>query len=279
MAGGVGNDTYHVDNLGDVITEGANAGTDLVEVTAASYVMADNLENLTYSGTGNFNGTGNALANTMTGGRGNDTLNGMDGDDTLFGLAGNDTLIGGNGNDGLDGGQGADAMTGGLGNDTYTVDNAGDTVVEGVNGGTDTVRVSLNTYTLTQDVEVLTFTGNGGFTGTGNALGNTLTGGTGVDRLNGAGGNDTLTGAGGNDFFIFGANFGQDIITDFDSNPTGGQDLINLQARGITAANFNSNITMTTSGTSTVLNFANGDKITLLNTAVNAIQLTDFQLG
>lgn len=279
MAGGVGNDTYHVDNLGDVITEGANAGTDLVEVTAASYVMADNLENLTYSGTGNFNGTGNALANTMTGGRGNDTLNGMDGDDTLFGLAGNDTLIGGNGNDGLDGGQGADAMTGGLGNDIYTVDNAGDTVVEGVNGGTDTVRVSLNTYTLTQDVEVLTFTGNGGFTGTGNALGNTLTGGTGVDRLNGAGGNDTLTGAGGNDFFIFGANFGQDIITDFDSNPTGGQDLINLQARGITAANFNSNITMTTSGTSTVLNFANGDKITLLNTAVNAIQLTDFQLG
>ncbi|HCN95932.1 MAG TPA: heme peroxidase, partial [Leclercia sp.] len=279
MAGGVGNDTYHVDNAGDVITEGANAGTDLVEVTAASYVMADNLENLTYTGTGNFNGTGNALANTMTGGRGNDTLNGMDGDDTLFGLAGNDTLIGGNGNDSLDGGQGADAMTGGLGNDLYTVDNAGDTVVEGVNGGTDTVRVSLNTFTLSQDVEVLTFTGNGGFTGTGNALANTITGGTGVDRLNGAGGNDTLTGAGGNDVFIFGASFGQDIITDFDSNAVGGQDVINLAGRGLTAGNYLNSISVTANGTSTVLSFASGERITLLNTAVSSITGTDFQFS
>ncbi len=279
MTGGVGNDTYYVDDAGDVIIEGVNEGTDSVNVTAASYVMGNNLENLTYTGTGNFNGTGNALANTMTGGRGNDTLNGMDGDDTLFGLAGNDTLIGGNGNDGIDGGQGADAMTGGLGNDTYTVDNAGDTVVEGANGGNDAVRTTLTTYTLAENVEVLSFTGIGGFNATGNAQANTITGGTGVDRINGGGGNDTLTGNGGNDVFAFGASFGQDVITDFDSNAAGGQDFINLAGRGLTAGNYLNSISVTASGTSTVLNFASGERITLMNTTVSAITATDFQFS
>lgn len=279
MTGGTGNDSYTVDNLGDVVVEGVNGGTDTVSVSLNSYVMADNVENLIFTGSGNFNGVGNALANTMTGGSGNDTLNGMDGDDTLSGLAGNDTLLGGNGNDSLNGGVGADTLTGGAGNDIYIVDNVGDRVIEAVNGGNDTVRTSLNTYTLSDNVEVLAFTGTGGFTGTGNALNNIITGGNGVDRLNGGSGNDTLSGGGGNDFFIFGLNFGQDIITDFDSNPNQGQDLISLQGRGLTAANFASNVSIAASGTSTVLSFTNGDKITLLNTAVNSIQLNDFQLG
>ena len=279
MTGGVGNDTYYVDNAGDLVVEGLNEGTDSVQVSIGSYTMANNVENLTYTGTGNFNGTGNALNNTMTGNRGNDTLNGMDGDDTLFGLAGNDVLIGGAGNDALDGGTGADQMTGGAGNETYYVDNTGDSVVEGLNAGTDTVRTTLGTYTLSENVEVLSFTGIGGFNATGNALANTITGGTGIDRINGGGGNDTLSGNGGNDFFIFGASFGQDTITDFDSNAAGGQDLINLAGRGITAGNFNSNITLTTSGSSTIVNLATGEKITLLNTAVNSITSADFQFS
>ena len=41
------------------------------------------VENLTYTGAGNFNGTGNALANTITGGIGNDTLRGGAGGDTF----------------------------------------------------------------------------------------------------------------------------------------------------------------------------------------------------
>lgn len=59
------------------------------------YTLSANVENLTYTGTGNFTGTGNADANIITGGSGNDTLNGQGGADTLIGGAGNGTLTGG----------------------------------------------------------------------------------------------------------------------------------------------------------------------------------------
>ena len=43
------------------------------------------MENLTFIGVGNFTGTGNGLANVITGGAGNDTLNGGAGADTMIG--------------------------------------------------------------------------------------------------------------------------------------------------------------------------------------------------
>ncbi len=42
-----------------------------------------NVEDLTFTGSGDFTGTGNAPANTITGGAGNDTLNGGTGADML----------------------------------------------------------------------------------------------------------------------------------------------------------------------------------------------------
>src|SRR5262245_31997239 len=120
MSGGAGNDTYVVDNIGDTITEAAPDGQDLVQTTLNTYSLAAaaNVENLTFTGTGNFVGTGNELDNVITGGIGADTLDGAGGNDTLHGGAGNDTLIGGLGNDVLDGGAGDDVLLGGLGNDT-----------------------------------------------------------------------------------------------------------------------------------------------------------------
>ena len=76
MAGGEGNDIYIVDNAGDVVTENLNEGTDTVSTTLASYTLGANVENLTATGAGNFTGTGNALANVITGDAGNDTLDG-----------------------------------------------------------------------------------------------------------------------------------------------------------------------------------------------------------
>src|SRR5262245_22880258 len=121
MAGNAGNDIYVVEQTNDVVNEALNAGTDTVQTSLATHTLAANVENLTFTGTGDFTGTGNAVANLITGGAGNDTLSGLAGADDLRGGAGNDSFIGG---------AGADRMVGGLGDDTYTVEQANDTVVE-----------------------------------------------------------------------------------------------------------------------------------------------------
>jgi serralysin len=110
LIGGLGDDTYLVDDSGDTITEAAGAGTDTARATAAAFTLGANVENLTNAGAGAFTGTGNELANVITGGAGADTL---------LGLAGNDKLLGGDGADVLTGGAGADTLTGGLGADAF----------------------------------------------------------------------------------------------------------------------------------------------------------------
>ncbi len=132
MLGGLGNDTYVVDNVGDVVDESGGDGTDTVQ-SSISFSLADSvhaigaIENLTLLGSATINGTGNAL------------------DNVLIGNAGNNLLIGLGGNDTLDGGAGADrgSYAAGSGNDTYVVDNAGDVVDETGGDGTDTVQSSM----------------------------------------------------------------------------------------------------------------------------------------
>ncbi|MBO3762537.1 calcium-binding protein [Ciceribacter sp. L1K22] len=116
MLGRTGNDTYYVDNAGDIVVEAANAGTDTVRASR-SYTLGSNVENLVLTGTGNLSGTGNSLANVITGNTGNNTLSGGSGNDTLRGSNGNDSLLGGTGNDRLEGGSGNDRLTGGAGSD------------------------------------------------------------------------------------------------------------------------------------------------------------------
>jgi serralysin len=209
LIGMAGNDFYDVDNVGDVVIEKFGEGIDTIRTSLTSYTLGpdSNVENLTYNGTGNFTGTGNALANAIVGGAGSDILDGGAGDDFLSGGGGTDTLIGG------------------VGNDFYDVDNVGDVVVEQAGQGIDTVRTFLNSYTLGSNVENLIFGGAGNFIGTGNELGNIIWGGNGNDTLNGGGGDDALIGGAGNDTFVFGAGFGIDQIVDF----TSGQDHIRIR--------------------------------------------------
>ncbi|MEH1966423.1 beta strand repeat-containing protein [Nostoc sp.] len=202
LDGGAGNDIYTVDNIGDAIIEGLNAGTDLVN-SSVNWVLANNLEKLTLTGSGAINGTGNSLNNILIGNTAANTLNGVDGNDSLIGGAGNDTLLGGAGNDTLDGGAGADSLDGGAGNDIYTVDNIGDAIIEGLNAGTDLVKSSVS-WVLANNLENLTLTGSGAINGTGNSLNNILIGNTGANTLNGVDGNDSLIGGAGNDTLLGG---------------------------------------------------------------------------
>ncbi|MGQ0555813.1 MAG: calcium-binding protein [Nitrospiraceae bacterium] len=121
MHGNEHNDTYIVDNVGDVVVEATNdalGGVDHVQ-SSVSYTLGFGLEQLTLTGTAAINGTGNGLNNVLTGNSANNVLSGLDGNDTLTGGAGNDTLNGGNGNDVLTGGSGKDQLNGGAGNDRF----------------------------------------------------------------------------------------------------------------------------------------------------------------
>ncbi|MCT7662683.1 hypothetical protein N5B53_02265 [Shinella kummerowiae] len=98
MIGGLGNDTFVVDDAKDVVTEKAGEGTDSVHALI-SYALAANVENLVLKTASDLNGTGNALNNVISGNSGRNTLKGGGGNDALIGGAGADKLYGGSGAD------------------------------------------------------------------------------------------------------------------------------------------------------------------------------------
>ncbi|UXN76065.1 calcium-binding protein (plasmid) [Devosia sp. A8/3-2] len=184
LTGGSGDDTYIVDDVGDVVAESSGQGIDHVR-SAITYSLTSDTENLTLTGSAAINGTGNGL------------------DNDIIGNAANNILSGGAGHDTLDGGAGADIMSGGLGNDTYYVDAAGDVIVEASGEGVDLVVSSIST-TLGSNVENLTPVGASAVSGTGNGLNNIITGSELDNVLNGGAGNDTLDGGIGADTLVGG---------------------------------------------------------------------------
>ena len=175
MRGNGGNDTYYVDNPGDIVDPmsdgGGSFGTELV-ISSIDYVLPEFIDNLTLTGAAR-RGDGNGLANTITG---------TDGADTIDGHGGSDT------------------MSGGKGDDTYYVDNAADKVIERGGEGTDTVRASTS-YVLGAEIERLVLA-DGAADGTGNALDNTITGNAVANTLDGGVGADRLEGGAGDDRYI-----------------------------------------------------------------------------
>jgi Ca2+-binding RTX toxin-like protein len=188
MEGGAGDDTYTVDNVGDVAVELAGQGMDLVNASV-SFILRAELERLTLTGAADINGTGNALANIVTGNLAANKLYGRGGDDRLYGGAGNDTL---------DGGEGVDRLYGGTGNDIYVVRDATDYVYENAGEGTDVVYASVH-HVLRADIERLYLRGTDDLVGKGNELDNIVVGNSGANRLYGFDGNDRLYGGAGND--------------------------------------------------------------------------------
>jgi Ca2+-binding RTX toxin-like protein len=106
----------------------------------------------------------------------------------------------------------------------------------------------------------------------------TLDGGVGHDQLFGGAGNDVLDGGAGNDFlrgdvgadvFVFGRDYGHDIVNWFE----GGRDKVDLQAFGLGGANDLAKAATVTSGTFdtgapfVTLDFGGGDRLTIAGIA------------
>jgi Ca2+-binding RTX toxin-like protein len=172
MTGGSGNDSYYVDSDGDQVVEAENGGTDSVTTSLAVYGLGENVERLFGDLASGQRLTGNALANVVAGGAGNDTL---------------------------DGGAGADQLLGYEGDDVYFLDNVADSI--GELSGTDEVRTTLATLDLSGAWFIENITGllDSGQVLIGNEQGNVIRGGGGSDSLEGRTGNDQLFGGGGND--------------------------------------------------------------------------------
>ncbi len=185
------------------------------------------LGNAVFSGASvNDTRTGDAKANDLFGGLGNDTLSGGIGDDRLFGEQGNDQLFGndsatpigsqGDGNDLLYGGAGNDLLFGGGGNDTLSGGSDNDSLAGGMGSdfldggdGLDTasyldsatavaVRLWDNSASggdaagdILVNIENLTGSKLGNDVLVGNALANVLDGAGGADSMNGREGDDT----------------------------------------------------------------------------------------
>ena len=244
VAGGAGNDTYVVDAVGDVVTEAAAQGIDLIR-SSVSFSTSANVENLTLTGSADLNATGNDLANVLIGNSGANVLDGM---------------------------AGADKLTGGAGNDTYVVDVAGDTVTELAGGGIDLVRASLS-WTLGAQIENLTLTGMAALNATGNTLANVLTGNAGANVLNGLVGVDTLIGGAGNDTYFVDA--AGDVVTELAGE---GTDLVQSTVSW-TLADHVENLTITGVGTASGWILGGGNALNNVLTGGSGVDCLDGQAG
>lgn len=158
----------------------------------------------------------------------------------LIGTSGNDNLVGGTASDIIQGNGGSDTIRGG--------DN-----VDFINGndGNDLLYGDAADDFLYGDAGDDTIQGRGD------------------DYLSGGKGNDILRGGAGADKFVFYADEGQDIISDF----ADGTDKIRIFVPGQVSSL--ADVTMTASGVNTVLDFA-GTKVTVYNIAPSGLDASDF---
>jgi Ca2+-binding RTX toxin-like protein len=190
LDGGDGTDTAeYTESLGRVAVNLALVGPqDTLGAGVDTLVSIENVIGTQF----NDSITGNALANLLQGGIGNDALFGMDGDDTL------------------DGGFGDDIMQGQGGTDiaSYRSAGAGVAVSLALQGAyQNTVSAGSDYLNGIEGLDGSPF----GDTLIGSNAGNLLAGGGGNDTIDGGAGNDTIDGGGDDDFLVGGP--GTDIAS------------------------------------------------------------------
>jgi Ca2+-binding RTX toxin-like protein len=234
--------------------------------------------------TNSANSTGEAAGDTfdsiemISGSQFNDTITGNDDTNWLFGNDGDDMLIGGGGHDALFGGTGADALIGGEGVDNaqYSQSSSGVTV-DLVNSSSNAGEAAGDTYSSIEMVSGSHFNDN--IYGDNNR--NFLYANRGNDAIDGRGGNDTISGGDGNDIMTGGLgadtfvwasdDTGIDTILDFENDV----DILRLSAFG-----FESEQAVLAAasqvGSSTFVDFGNGNGVTLSGFSYSQFDATDF---
>ena len=197
LQGGLGNDTYFVDNVSDLVQESTlvNEGTDLIMV-GFTYNLNLNggmafVENVTLTGNLNASLFGNTINNVLTGNTGDNTLQGLGGVDTLIGGLGNDTYI-------------VDAVLSGTAIKVQDIvtDTGGTNDTLALTTSASLTPATATTLTLAATLENFDISGTHAshinITGnasdnvlTGNDWDNTIDGGTGADSMDGGNGSDT----------------------------------------------------------------------------------------
>lgn len=288
VGGGAGDDAVDAGTGDDLVTGGA--GKDVL----SGGVGADTLQG----------GTEN---DSLAGGAGDDSLSGDDGDDALIGGLGNDTAAGGSGADvfRFETGDGDDVITDfetgvdrielwHVSSDSVTVTADGaDVVVDTGDGTLRVLNASVADVAAALDFVHQTGTGsNDALTGhdgvnilfgeagadtlagqagddalSGGAGADSLDGGDGDDRLEGGADNDALTGGGGEDGFVFEANGGDDVVTDF----VPGEDL--LVFRGLSRSDLTIETDPADSANTRIV--FTGGSVILVGVAVSAVAESD----
>lgn len=248
MVGGAGNDSYSLHDSGDVITEAAGAGTDVVLSYLASHLLGPNVENGRIMLASEANLTGNSLNNLLYAGTGNNVIDGGAGIDTVsyyYGASSSggvqvslaSTVAQSTSASGSDMLLNVECLTGSVRNDTLignglanTLEGgAGDDVLDGA-GGTDSVSYRSASSAVTVSLALAgkqATAGAGGDTLSnfenllGSAYADTLTGNGSGNLLDGGAGGDRMTGGVGNDIYVV-DNAG-DIVVELAG---GGSDLI-----------------------------------------------------
>ena len=193
---------------------------------------------------------------TLTGNDGgSDNLAAGGGDDKVYGYGGNDTVDGGIGHDSVYGGTGNDTLYGGIGNDYLSASSGNDELY----GGAGKDR---------------------------------LYGSRGNDIVDGGADDDLLTGGSDDDIFIFSRGYDKDTILDFgngldriDARGTGFNTLTKFNALAgssgdtsrVDAGDFDSGIGVSALGADLVLDFGDGDILTVANST--ALDADDFLLS
>ena len=188
MAAGAGDDTYFVDDAGDIVVENAGEGIDTLVTTLSVALLAASLENVTFIGPGDGTIVGNAADNVLAGNAFNNTLNGGAGTDTASyagaaggvtvslaiagaqatGGAGSDTLIrienlaGSPFGDSLTGDGSNNLLSGGAGNDTLAGGGGGDTLDGGAGTDSMTGGNGDDSYTVDSALDVCNEAAGGG---------------------------------------------------------------------------------------------------------------------